>query len=199
MAVAQAEEVVGQWQLAHTMAREVGATAPPNDWLMRYLAKNTINPAVAHSLSWEVGSLEPGKLADVVLWRPTLFGTKPEAVVKAGFIAWGQAGDGSSSIRSAQPRMCGPMFGGLGEAPRALATVFVSPSVVTARITDAMPNRHIAAVRNTRSLSPADMIHNTAIPRIEVPAGDAPVLIDERPATLEPTAEVPLGQRYHIA
>ena len=193
------EVVRRTWQLAHTMAREVGATAPHNDRAMRYLAKHTINPAIAHGLSLDVGSLEPGKLADVVLWRPALFGTKPEAVVKAGFISWGQAGDGSSSIRSGQPRTYGPMFGGLGEAPRALATVFVSPSADTARITDAMPHRHITAVHNTRSLSRADMIHNTAIPRVEVPANDGPVLIDDHPATLEPTAEVPLGQRYHIA
>ena len=135
----------------------------------------------------------------MVLWRPALFGTKPEAVVKQGFIAWGQAGDGSGSIRSSQPRISGPMFGGLGEAPRSLATVFVAQSALDAGIADVMPTRHIAAVRNTRTLSRTDMIHNTSVPHIEVPEDGGPVLIDQRPATLEPTAEVPLGQRYHSA
>ncbi len=193
------EVVRRTWQLAHTMAREVGEAAPHNERVMRYLAKHTINPAITHGLSSEVGSLEPGKLADVVLWRPALFGTKPEAVVKRGFIAWGQAGDGSSSIRSAQPRMYGPMFGGLGDAPRALATVFVSQSAVAARIADAIPNRHIGAVRNTRTLSRAEMVRNASVPHIEVPADGGPVLIDGSPARLEPTTDVPLGRRYHIA
>lgn len=193
------EVVRRTWQLAHTMAREVRAAAPHNDRVMRYLAKHTINPAITHGLSSHVGSLEPGKVADVVLWRPAMFGTKPEAVVKAGFIAWGQAGDGSSSIRSAQPRVYGPMFGGLGDAPRALSTVFVARSALDAGIAGIMTNRHIAAVGTTRALSRANMIHNTSVPTIEVSPDGGPVLIDDRPARLEPTAEVPLGQRYHIA
>jgi urease subunit alpha len=187
------------WQLAHTMAREVDAAPPHNERALRYLAKHTINPAITHGLSSDVGSLEPGKLADVILWRPALFGTKPEAVMKQGFIAWGQAGDGSGSIRSSQPRMYGPMFGGLGEAPRSLATAFVAQSAIDAGIADAATHRNIAAVRNSRSLSRTDMIHNTSVPTIEVPLDGGPVVINDRPAMLEPIDEVPLGQRYHFA
>jgi urease subunit alpha len=187
------------WQLAHTMAREVEAAAPHNDRVMRYMAKHTINPAITHGLSSQVGSLEPGKLADVVLWRPALFGTKPEAVVKRGFIAWSPSGDGSASIRSGQPRTYGPMFGGMGDAARSLATIFVSRMASDAGIADALHNRHVETIRDTRILSRADMVRNTSVPRVEVPADGGPVRIDERPARLAPTAEVPLGQRYHFA
>jgi urease subunit alpha len=187
------------WQLAHTMAREVDAMAPHNDQVMRYMAKYTINPAMVHGLSSQVGSLETGKLADLVLWRPALFGTKPEAVVKRGFIAWGQSGDGAGSIRSSQPRTYGPMFGGMGDAPRNLATIFVSQMAADAAIADTMSERCTEPVRDTRRLSRADMIRNKSVPKIQVPPDGGPVLIDERPARLAPTAEVPLGQRYHSA
>jgi len=187
------------WQLAHTMAREVEATAPHNDRVMQYMAKYTINPAIVHGLSSQVGSLEPGKLADLVLWRPALFGTKPEAVVKRGFIAWGQSGDGSGSIRSGQPRVSGPLFGSMGDAPRSLATIFVAQVAADAKIADTMTGRRVEAVRATRTLSRADMIRNESVPKIEVPLDGGPVLIDEQAARLEPTAEVPLGQRYHSA
>jgi urease subunit alpha len=187
------------WQLAHTMAREVEAAAPHNDRVMQFMAKYTINPAIVHGLSSQAGSLEVGKLADLVLWRPALFGTKPEAVVKRGFIAWGPSGDGSGSIRRGQPRTYGPTFGGMGDAPRSLATIFVSQMAADAAIADAMSDRHVETVRDTRGLSRADMIRNQSVPKIEVPVDGGPVLIDERPARLAPTAEVPLGQRYHFA
>ncbi|MDF1595234.1 MAG: urease subunit alpha [Acidimicrobiia bacterium] len=187
------------WQLADVMGREVAAEGQQNERVRRYLAKYTINPAITHGLSSQVGSLEPGKLADLVLWRPEFFGTKPEMVVKRGFIAWGASGDGSSSIRRGQPRMYGPMFGGLGDAPGRLATVFVSQAAAVAGISDGLPGRHVEAVRNTRRLTRAQMVANNSVPKVEVPDDDGPVLIEGRPARLAPVTEVPLGQRYHFA
>lgn len=187
------------WQLAHIMAGALDEAPPHNDRACRYLAKHTINPAIAHGLSDHVGSLRPGKLADVVLWHPALFGTKPEAIIKSGFVAWGAQGDPSGSIRSGQPRRFGPMFGGLGNAPASLATLFVSAMALDSGLAETLPGRSIEAVRGTRHLTRADMLHNTAVPTVEVPSGDGPVLIDGRPARLDPVTEVPLGRRYHFA
>lgn len=187
------------WQLAHVMANQVDEGAPHNDRVQQYLAKYTINPAITHGLSSHVGSLEPGKLADIVLWHPAFFGTKPEVVVKGGFVTWSASGDGSASIRNAQPRLSGPMFGSMGGAPQSLATVFVSGVAGEAGFARSFPGRRVEVVSNTRTLTRADLILNTAVPEVLVPADDGPVLIDGRPATLAPVAEVPLGQRYHIA
>ncbi len=190
------EVVRRTWQLAHRMA--TGESAPHNDRILRYLAKYTINPALTHGMAAHVGSLEPGKLADVVLWRPDSFGAKPEAVIKHGFIVWAAVGDGSGSIRSGQPRRYDRMFGGLGDAPRGLSTLFVSRSAAEAGLPAAMPDRQFAIVGATRRLGRRDMVRNESVPDVEVPM-EGPVLIDGRPARLDPVSEVPLGQRYHFA
>ncbi len=187
------------WQLAHVMAAETGDIEPHNERVRRYLAKYTINPAVTHGLSHQVGSLEPGKLADIVLWRPESFGAKPEAVIKSGFVAWAAPGDGTGSIRSSLPRRYGPMFGGLGDAPGRLATIFVPAAADDDGIGERFADREFAVVGSTRGLTRTDLAHNTAVPDIEVPSGDSPVLIDGRPAKLEAVTEVPLGQRYFFA
>lgn len=187
------------WQLAHVMAAETKDSGPHNERVRRYLAKYTINPAITHGLSWHVGSLEPGKLADIVLWRPTSFGAKPEAVIKAGFVAWGAPGDGAGSIRSGLPRRYGPMFGGLGEAPGRLATVFIAAAAADDGIRERFGDREFAVVSGTRGLTRADLVHNTAVPAVVVPPGDGPVLVDGQPARLDAVKDVPLGQRYFVA
>jgi len=200
MGMGRGGEVIRRtWQLAHIMANEVADPAPHNDRVRRFIAKYTINPAITHGLAAHVGSLEPGKLADIVLWQPALFGTKPETVIKSGFVAWGAPGDGYAPIRNSQPRKYGPMFGGLGDAPAMLATLFVSASAIAAGIRESLPGRPIEEVRGTRGLTRADMVHNCAVPKVEVPPGSGPVLIDGRPARLAPVTRVPLGQRFHIA
>ena len=122
------------WQLAHvqaTLAGQAGPSFANNDRVLRYLAKITLNPAIAHGLAAQVGSLTAGRLADIVLWDPARFGATPEIVLKSGFVAWGTSGSGSGSTRITQPRVLGPFFGGLGDAPRQLAAVFVAESVLS--------------------------------------------------------------------
>lgn len=193
------EVVRRTWQLAHVMAAEKGDVGPHNERVRRYLAKYTINAAITHGLSRHVGSLEPGKLADIVLWRPASFGAKPETVIKAGFVAWGAPGDGAGSIRDGLPRRYGPMFGGLGDAPVRLGTIFVAAAADDAGIRERFGDREFAVVTGTRGLARADLVHNTAVPNVVVPPRDGPVLVDGKPARLEPVAEVPLGQRYFFA
>lgn len=200
MGMGRGGEVIRRtWQLAHIMANEVSDPAPHNERAQRYIAKYTINPAITHGLASHVGSLEPGKIADIVLWDPAMFGCKPEAVIKSGFVAWGAPGDTSAPIRNSQPRKYGPMFGALGDAPASLATVFVAKAAIEAGIQDSFPGQNFEAVGGTRGLTRADMVHNCAVPKVEVPPGTGPVLIDGRAARLAPVTEVPLGQRFHIA
>ena len=187
------------WQLAHIMAAEGKDSEPHNERILRYLAKYTINPAIAHGLSSHVGSLEPGKLADIVLWRPESFGAKPEAVIKSGFVAWAAPGDGAGSIRGGLPRRYGPMFGGLGDAPRRLAPIFVAAAADDGGIQKRFVDRDFAVVSGTRGVTRADLVHNTAVPDVVVPPREGSVLIDGEPAGLAPVTEVPLGQRYFFA
>jgi urease subunit alpha len=176
-----------------------GADRADNDRVLRFLAKLTINPALTHGLADHVGSLEPGKLADVVLWQPALFGAKPELVVKAGFVAWGASGDGAGSTRLGQPRGYRSFFGGMGDAPAALSVVFASAAALTAGLPGRHPGRRFAAIRGAAAVSRADLWHNAAVPRVEVPVDGSPVLVDGSPVRVDPASRVPLGQLYHLA
>lgn len=186
------------WQLSHVMAGQFEDAAPHNRRVLRYLAKYTINPAITHGIDNEVGSLEPGKLADIVLWNPALFGTKPEMIVKAGSLTWGAVGDGSGSIRRGQPQLSAELFGAMGQAPTSTATIFVSKPALEAGW-HRNSNRRLVAVSGTRKVTRSDMVHNAAVPHVDVPPDDRPVTIDGVPATLQPVAEVPLGRLYHLA
>ncbi|MER7786795.1 urease subunit alpha [Streptomyces sp. NPDC097640] len=199
-----AETVRRTWQLAHVQALragEGGVERPANERVLRYLAKITLNPAIAHGLAHEVGTLRPGRLADLVLWHPAWFGTKPELVLKGGFVAWGNSGSGSGSTRLTQPRAYGPYFGGLGGAPSRLSRIFVAQAALDdTRARAALPGGlRYAAVRGARGLTRADMLHNTATPRVEVPREPAPVLVDGVPTTTDPALELPLAQLHHLA
>ena len=181
------------------------ATASPelnqdNERVLQYLAKVTINPALAHGLAHEVGSLEPGKLADIVLWHPGWFATKPELVIKGGFVAWGVSGSGAGSTRLGQPRTYRPFFGGMGKAPAMLSTLFVARASLESGWTGRVghPVRTVA-VNNARGLNRGHMIRNGAVPAVQVPSDGSPVVVDGIEVTTEPATQVPLGQLYHLA
>ncbi|HET6636845.1 MAG TPA: urease subunit alpha [Streptomyces sp.] len=199
-----AETARRAWQLAHVQAALAGETGPDvdnNARVLRYLAKITLNPAIAHGMAADVGSLQPGRLADVVLWRASSFGAQPELVLKSGFVAWGVSGSGSGSTRLTQPRVMKPYFGGLGGAPRRLSTVFVSQQCLDDKqAADALPRGvRYAALRDSRGLSRADMVGNTAVPDVQVPTTPDSVLVDGRPVDIHRAAELPLTRLQNLA
>ncbi len=167
--------------------------------IRRYIAKYTINPAIAHGVAHEVGSVEAGKLADLVLWRPAFFGVKPELVIKGGFIAWAQMGDANASIPTPQPLMMRPMFGAYGRATGATSLAFVSQASIDASV----PRRYglgkrLAAVRGCRGIGKRDMKLNDALPRITVDPETYTVTADGEVLTAAPARVLPLAQRYWL-
>lgn len=199
-----AETVRRTWQLASLSARASGETGPEvdaTDRVLRYLAKLTINPAVAHGMAREIGSLQVGRLADIVLWHPSWFGTKPELVLKAGFAVWGNVGSASGSTRLGEPRTYGPYFGSLGAAPARLARVFVSSETLDAsQARDGLPSGlSYAPISGARGLSRSDLLRNERVPSVVVPTDDSPVLVDGKPVEFAAPDAVPLGQLHHFA
>jgi urease subunit alpha len=198
------EVIIRTWQTAHKMKLQRGALPgddgdADNARVKRYLAKLTINPAIAHGVSHEVGSIEVGKLADLVLWRPAFFGVKPSVIVKGGFIAAAAMGDPNASIPTPQPVHFRPMFGALGKALSSTAVTFVS----AAALDDGVPGRlglarRAVAVKNTRAIGKAAMVHNAATPRIEVDAQTYEVRADGQHLTCDPATELPMAQRYFL-
>jgi len=196
------EVVTRTWQTAHKMRVQRG-TLPSdsarndNTRVKRYVAKYTINPAIAHGVAHEIGSIEAGKLADLVLWSPAFFGVKPEMIVKGGFIAWSVMGDASASIPTPQPVLYRPMFGGFGSAPQSTSATFVS-SAGLAHVEKLGLKRRLVAVKNCRNIGKANMIHNSATPRIEVDPETYDVRADGELLTCEPAEVLPLAQRYFL-
>lgn len=188
------------FQLASLAKAWTASEEGDNGRVLRFLAKVTINPAVAHGLAHEVGSLEPGKLADIVLWHPAWFATKPELVIKGGFVAWGLSGSGSGSTRLGQPRTYRSFFGGMGEAPARLSTLFVARASLESGWAERV-NRpvRVVAVKNARRLNRAHMIRNATVPAVQVPPDGSPVVVDGRGVSIPPAERVPLGQLYHFA
>jgi urease subunit alpha len=191
-------------QTAHKMKKERGPLPEDNEQydnhrVKRYLAKCTINPAIAHGVDEHIGSVEVGKLADLVLWEPAFFGVKPEIVLKGGLIAYAQMGDPNGSIPLPEPLFPRPMFGAFGAAPASTCLTFVSSAAVENGIKEALGLRkQFMPVRNTRGLSKADMIHNDLLPNIEVDPETYEVRVDEETLTSEPASELPLAQRYFL-
>ena len=170
-----------------------------NQRVKRYLAKCTINPAITHGISEYVGSVEVGKLADLVLWKPAFFGVKPELVLKGGFIAHAQMGDPNASIPTPEPVFPRPMFGAFGNTPAATSFTFVSQAAADDGLGESLGlAKRLAPVRNTRSLGKKDLIHNYLLPRIEVDPETYEVRLDGQLVTSEPAAELPLAQRYFL-
>jgi urease alpha subunit len=208
------EVITRIWQTAHKMKEQRGqlpedcaadlaaAWTPPgvatdNHRAKRYVAKYTINPAVAHGLSHAVGSVEVGKLADLVLWKPAFFGAKPELVVKGGFIAWSQMGDPNASIPSPEPVQMRPMFGALGRAVGATCLAFVSQeAIASGAVATYGLHKRVEAVRATRGIGKRDMRLNDALPVIKVDPETYEVTANGVKVTCEPVRRLPLAQRY---
>ncbi|MGO8670695.1 MAG: urease subunit alpha [Capsulimonadaceae bacterium] len=198
------EVVIRTWQTAHKMKTQRGplpmdSLRNDNGRVKRYLAKYTINPAIAHGMAHEIGSIEPGKLADLVLWKPAFFGVKPEMVVKGGCIAWAAMGDPNASIPTPQPVVYRPMFGAFGRATAATSLTFVSRAAVDAGVPAALGlEKPAIAVKGCRSIGKASLIHNSEMPRIEVDPETYEVRADGELLTCEPAESLPLAQRYFL-
>ncbi|BCU14037.1 urease subunit alpha [Microcystis aeruginosa] len=198
------EVIIRTWQTAHKMrvqrGRLTGETGE-NDNLRarRYIAKYTINPAITHGVSDYVGSIEVGKLADLVLWKPAFFGVKPEIVLKGGLIAWAQMGDANASIPTPQPVYMRPMFASFGGAIAKTSLTFVSKYAMKAGIPEKLKLKKTAvAVSNTRNISKASMKLNDALPRMEVNPETYEVRADGELLICEPATVLPMAQRYFL-
>jgi len=191
------------WQLAHVQAMLAGETGPGfanNERVLRYLAKLSLNPAIAHGMAAHVGSLTAGRLADIVLWEPARFGTTPELVLKSGFVAWGVSGSGSGSTRITQPRVTRAFFGGLGAAPRQLAAVFTAESILSGSASRGGLPAGVSylPITGARGLTRADMVRNDYLPSVSVPVGDGPVMVDGAAVPVHEADSLPLTRLHHL-
>jgi urease subunit alpha len=206
------EVVIRTWQTAHKMKAQRGWLAPPagrhaaetgdrndNFRVKRYIAKYTINPAIAQGIALEVGSIEPGKLADLVLWKPAFFGVKPSLVVKGGMIAAAAMGDPNASIPTPQPVHWRPMFGSFGGALAISSVTFVSQAAIDAGVPAELGlHKRAIPVRHTRSIGKSSMVLNSGTPKIEVDAQTYEVRADGVLLTCEPATVLPMAQRYFL-
>ena len=198
------EVIIRTWQTADKMKRQRGpltgeTSGDDNLRVKRYVAKYTINPAIAHGFADHVGSVEVGKLADLVLWKPAFFGVKPELVVKGGLIAWAAMGDPNASIPTPQPVLYRPMFAAHGGALARTMLTFVSAAALAAGVPAGLGLRRTAvAVRRCRGLAKRDMVHNVALPRIEVDPETYEVRADGERLHSEPARVLPMAQRYFL-
>ncbi|MFI6219549.1 urease subunit alpha [Nocardia salmonicida] len=197
------EVVMRTWQTAHVMKRRRGALpgdgAADNARVQRYIAKYTFCPAVSHGLDDEIGSIEVGKLADLVLWEPAFFGVRPHAVLKGGMIAWAAMGDANASIPTPQPVLPRPMFGAAAPAAAATSLHFVSEQAIDDGLANRLNvRRKLVPVKNARRVTKADMPHNDAMPRIEVDPDTFTVRIDGEVWAEQPATELPMAQRYFL-
>ncbi len=197
------EVVCRTWQLASKMKDQRGSLPEErhgfgdNARIKRYIAKYTINAARTFGIAQHVGSLEDGKMADVVVWRPAFFGIKPELVIKGGFIAWGAMGDSAASLMTCEPMLLRPQWGAFGLAKQGLSACFVHPLAIEADLGAALGMRKaLLPARGTRTLSKADMLWNDACPHIRVDPQTFDVFVDGALATCEPARVLPLAQRY---
>jgi urease subunit alpha len=168
-----------------------------NERVLAYLARYTTEPAIVHGAAAEVGSLEPGRLADIVLWEPSKFGVRPFLVIKGGVVAWSAMGEGNASVHGAEPTAYGPDWGATGDAAARLSTTFVSAAAAQAGFGET--RRRVATVHGTRALTRSDLVANTAVPEIEVSPDDGEVTLGGRVLSSEPVTEVPLSRRYLLA
>jgi urease subunit alpha len=195
------ETIRRTWQLAHAMkAWAEDETEDDNSRVLRYLAKYTVEPAIVHGIEDEVGSLLPGRVADIVLWRPSHFGVKPELVLKAGHFAWGALGQGNATVEGTEPVRYGGHWGALGDAASALSTTFVSSAALEGGIQERLRSRRrFVAVRGTRTVSRGSLVHNTAVLPIHVDPGDGTVTLGNKVLAADPMVEVPLSRRYLLS
>ncbi|TYC11432.1 urease subunit alpha [Bizionia gelidisalsuginis] len=199
------ETISRTWQTAHKNKIQQGFLEEDKEMeadnfrAKRYVAKYTINPAIAHGVSHHVGSIEPGKMADLVLWKPALFGAKPEMIVKGGMCIASKMGDPNGSIPTPQPVMMRPMFGGLGSAVHKTCATFVSKAAMTNNVKEKYGlKKQLFAVSNCRNISKKDLIHNDKTPVIDVNPETYEVKVDGVKVTCEAIDTVPLAQRYFL-
>jgi urease subunit alpha len=213
------EVIIRTWQTAHKMKAQRGWLAPPlvlgedrgkgglveydprndNFRAKRFIAKYTINPAIAHGISHEVGSIEVGKWADLVVWKPAFFGVKPALILKGGFIAMAAMGDPNASIPTPQPVHYRPMFGAFGGALAKGSITFVSQAGQNAGIKERFGlSKNVSAVRNIRGIRKEHMVHNHYLPQMEIDAQTYSVRADGQLLTCEPAVSLPMTQRYFL-
>jgi urease subunit alpha len=197
------EVIIRTWQTAHAMKQRRGPLPgdgpADNTRARRYIAKYTICPAIAHGLDAEIGSVEPGKLADLVLWQPAFFGVRPHAVLKGGFAAWAAMGDANASIPTPQPVLPRPMWGACGTVPASTSLSFVAPAAIEAGLPGRLGlRRALVPVADVSARGKADLINNDALPDIRVDPDTFTVRIDGTAAEAAPAAELPMAQRYFL-
>ncbi|WP_417696054.1 urease subunit alpha [Psychromonas sp.] len=198
------EMITRTWQTAHKMKQQRGPLSPDterndNFRAKRYIAKYTINPAISHGISHEVGSIEVGKMADLVLWKPAFFGIKPSMIIKSGFIAAAPMGDANASIPTPQPVYYRPMFGSFGSAAAKTSMTFLSQAAIDKNVPEiAGMTRLVGVCKNTRNIGKKDMVHNDWMPNIEVDSQTYEVRANGELLTCDPATELPLAQRYTL-
>ncbi|WP_036632735.1 urease subunit alpha [Paenibacillus alginolyticus] len=198
------EVIIRTWQTADKMKKQRGPLAPDteagdNFRIKRYIAKYTINPAITHGISHLVGSIEPGKFADMVIWSPMFFGVKPDLVLKGGSIAYAQMGDPNASIPTPQPVFGRPMFAAFGKALTQSSITFVSQAAYDRGIAEKLGlQKRVEPVKGCRDISKKDMIHNNGTPSIEVDPETYEVKVDGKAITCEPATELPMAQLYFL-
>lgn len=192
------------WQTAHKMKAQRGklpgdTERHDNHRVKRYVAKYTINPALAHGVAHEVGSIEEGKWADLVLWKPGFFGVKPSLILKGGFIAAAAMGDPNASIPTPQPVHYRPMFGAFGGALSRSSLTFMSQAAIAAGLPAQYGlKKQVVGVKGCRSIKKADMVHNAYMPVMEIDAQTYQVRADGQLLTCEPATSLPMAQRYFL-
>jgi len=198
------EVIIRTWQTAHKMKAQRGSLSEDssrndNFRVRRYVAKYTINPAIAHGIGHEVGSVEPGKWADLVVWKPAFFGVKPALILKGGFIAFAAMGDPNASIPTPQPVHYRPMFGAYGGALARTSLTFVSKAGLHAGIKERFGlQKPLVAVKNIRNVRKQHMVHNDYLPIMEIDAQTYAVRADGKLLTCEPAKVLPMAQRYFL-
>jgi urease subunit alpha len=198
------EVITRTWQTAHKMKEQRGplptdSARNDNFRIKRFIAKYTINPAITHGIAHEVGSLEAGKLADIVLWRPAFFGAKPALIIKGGFIIAAPMGDPNASIPTPQPVHYRTMFGALGGARKNTCVTFLSGAALQNGVGEKLGLRkRLVAVKNTRTIGKKDLIHNHYQPVITVDSQTYDVRADGVPLVCAPASRLPLAQRYFL-
>jgi urease subunit alpha len=198
------EVIIRTWQTADKMKKQRGKLKEDkgdndNARVKRYIAKYTINPAIAHGVSKHIGSVEKGKLADLVLWSPAFFGVKPEIIIKGGSIVAAQMGDPNASIPTPQPVHYRPMFGAFGKALTASSLVFVSKAALKSGLRNKLGvEKQFVAVEHTRDISKKSMVHNGATPDITVDPETYEVTADGELLTCAPAEVLPMAQRYFL-
>jgi len=197
------EVIIRTWQTAHKMKLQRGSAkgdpkTSDNNRVKRYIAKYSINPAIAHGVSHAVGSIEPGKIADLVFWRPAFFGVKPSLVLKGGMIAAAAMGDPNASIPTPQPVHYRPMFGAFGKALSTSVTFVSKAALKNPALSKLKLSKPLIAVKNVRKVGKKDMIHNSWQPKIEVDPETYVVKADGELLTCEPAKVLPMAQRYFL-